>query len=144
MNVEGRTMLSSEEFVDKLKELDISVGKIEKKKYNTNISFQRRSELTMDNCIYIEWVVGGMTGGSCWGGEPYARDSDPEPEFEELLLILETLTPKISLLDFKKVEKIIQTTDGGESGYYGNYTNTKIKYIVLKDLYDKLVELQLV
>ena len=51
----------------------------------------------------IEWVVGGMTGGSYRGGELYSCSAEPEPEFEQLDTILEKVCPNVTFLQYKKI-----------------------------------------
>ncbi len=90
--------------------------------------------------LSISWVTGGMSGGSCWGHQPEQIDSEPEPKFEVLDKVLQIVCPTISYLSYRKIESdLIKEGSNGDSGYYGNYTNYAIKYLLLKDLYDFLV-----
>ena len=93
-----------------------------------------------------EWCIGGITGGSCWGGEPdTAVIGEPEPEFTELDELLEALCPSISFLQYKNLcSRLIKTSDYRSSDYYGNYTKYATKKIDLGELYNYLVEKELI
>jgi len=58
----------------------------------------------VDPFIELDWVTGGITGGSCWGGEAdQPIESEKEPDFSELDLILEEFAPNITYLQYKKL-----------------------------------------
>jgi len=100
-------------------------------------------ELDGEN-LTVQWSIGGVTGGSCWGDsklQPYVSD-DIEKEFISLDIILEELKPQISYIQYRnlynKLTVFSDSTDGGD--YYGNYTNYKTKTISLKGLFDYMSE----
>ena len=89
--------------------------------------------------ISVEWRVGGMRGGSCWGDHPYPIDADDEPEFNVLDQILELICPNISFLQYKNISsQAIVRGEYRDNDYYGNYTDYKTKTIILKNLFDVL------
>jgi hypothetical protein len=90
--------------------------------------------------IYVQWRTGGYSGGSCWGGTSERCGGESEPPFEALDELLLKVAPKISFLQYKKIEKLIKIHDYYEQGYYGNSYNYRRKYIVLEDLYNLLKE----
>jgi hypothetical protein len=92
--------------------------------------------------LEIEWTTGGLTGGSCWGTSDYsARESEPEPEFEELDRLLEGLRPEITYLQYKALYRMLVQTDSRTSNdYYGNHTSYALKTLELSALYDQFVE----
>lgn len=100
----------------------------------------RVPEKLVSEGVEVKWVIGGVTGGSCWSSshlEP--RSAEDEPEFEELDNILEVICPKISLLQYKKLcQEVIKTEEDSSRGYYGNCTKYKIKSVNFKVLYDAL------
>jgi hypothetical protein len=90
--------------------------------------------------LYIEWRTGGMSGGSCWGDRARPCGGEQEPPFESLDELLLKIVPKLSFLQYKKIEKLIKTYEYTRSEYYGNYYEYTRKYIVLEDLYNLLKE----
>ena len=93
-----------------------------------------------DGIISIDWTIGGMTGGSCWGNSAdTARTADPEPEFEDLDKILAEICPNISFLQYKRLcQAVIKTKDQTEGGYYGNYHEKRIKSFSVAELEEYL------
>jgi hypothetical protein len=91
--------------------------------------------------VYIQWQTGGMSGGSCWGTEATPCGGEEKPDFKDLDTILEHFTPKITFLQYKKLDKLIKETEHSVSEYYGNYSDYKRNYIILKELYETLKEL---
>tara|TARA_R110000850_G_scaffold65151_2_gene145971 strand:- start:1257 stop:1664 length:408 start_codon:yes stop_codon:yes gene_type:complete len=86
--------------------------------------------------IYMRWISGGVSGGSCWetsNPEPFENN---DPSFKVLDLVLKQLYPEISYLDFKKIEDLIKSNENIETKweYYGNSTEYSIKFIILGDL----------
>lgn len=91
--------------------------------------------------IKIEWTIGGMFGGNCWGDEPkWTVEPDPEPEFEELDKVLEAVCPTVTFLKYKKLLTKIKYTSESSYEYYGNYTTYGIKTISVEDIWDFLKE----
>lgn len=90
--------------------------------------------------IEVSWCIGGMTGGSCWGG---AVDTpvraEPPCELDALTNILMEVAPGMSFLQYKKIEQLIETgTRGGGGDYYGNYTDYAYKRLDIRKLYEAL------
>ncbi len=96
--------------------------------------------------IQIEWDIGGARGGNCWGDDACEYTSEEEePEFKELDTILQKIVPKITYLEHKKLSsEVIEEDSRTDREYYGNYTNSSIKKIKLRKLYDTLVEMKLI
>ncbi len=89
--------------------------------------------------IRVEWVTGGRGGGSCYGGEHYSLDSEPEPEFEDLDIPLEVFNPTITYLQYKKLTRdVLGIGERRNNDYYGNYTVYGVKKIYLDKLYSYL------
>jgi hypothetical protein len=84
--------------------------------------------------VYMRYETGGWRGGSCWDkkAQPYTKDE--RPSFDVLDILLNKIKPNISYLDYKKIEKLIQTNEDTEREYYGNSTDYKIEYIILSEL----------
>ena len=93
--------------------------------------------------IYMRWHTGGVSGGSCWDGsnpQPYTTEAS-KPKFECIDLVLKELMPNISFLQFREIEKLIQSSTYTDWEYYGNSTDFEIEFIVLSDLISKLKEI---
>lgn len=116
--------------------------------YNTSFSLASRKsrKSNLDYYLVSEWCSGGLEGGNCWGeGGHSAMNGEPEPEFDDLDIVLELFCPDITFLQYKKLlPKIIKTGERTSYEYYGNYTNYAIKYVSLRELYDALEELKLI
>ena len=88
------------------------------------------------------WSTGGASGGNCWNDNPpqaYSSD-EPIPEFEELDAYLTEHCPKITFLQFRRLEKeLVKSMDYTEHEYYGNYTNHMSEFVVLEEL-EKFIE----
>lgn len=89
--------------------------------------------------IYTRWESGGL-GGSCWDdentvNEPYER-SRPANAYEVLGLVLEIVKPDVTFLQMRKI--VWNDNTKTDYGYYGDYTEETIEWIVLSDLYKEL------
>lgn len=93
--------------------------------------------------VYMRWHTGGVSGGSCWDSSnpQYYKSEKDKPRFEVLDLVLRELKPDISFLDFREIEKLIQSSEKTEYEYYGNYTDFAMEWIVLSDLINLLEKL---
>ena len=93
-----------------------------------------------DGIIRVDWTIGGVTGGDCWGSSANtARIADPEPEFESLDRILAEVCPNISFIQYKRLcQAIIKTKEEIENCYYGNYYEKRIKSFSIADLEEYL------
>ena len=91
--------------------------------------------------IYTKWGSGGRPG-SCWDDEDtenehYTNDR-PNDAFKVLDLVLEVLKPNISKEDYYKVECLKHSNTETDYGYYGDYTEDTIEWILLSDVYREL------
>lgn len=153
--------MNSKEFLSKIIEVGVSYSrKIEKKNFGTYTYFEVQSPKkdkktgkiknppTLDDYLHLEWVTGGVSGGSCWDdgtSHHYAKKGEAEPEFAALDDLLLELCPNITFLQYRKLTNdIIEFTDREINEYYGNSTAYGIKTIRLGALFDKLQELKLI
>lgn len=98
--------------------------------------------------IHHMFATGGMEGGNCWGGVAHSFTADYEEGIDGLAEIIQgilrVLIPEISFLDYakllKKTRSLIHSSDKSEWGYYGNYIDSTIEYIVLDEFYEKVKE----
>ena len=89
--------------------------------------------------IEVSWTSGGMTGGSCWGGEHYAVEPDMPEELVDLDKILALVCPNISFLQYKALcATLVKTESYTDSECYGNYYNKIQKILFVDDLYSYL------
>lgn len=102
------------------------------------------SRITTNKEFFEErWLTGGRIGGSCWDtGDPVfdSVDSEKEPEFSELNVVLEELCPSITYLHYQKLVKFVTFDSESQDEYYGNYSVYSIKRLKVEDLWDFLVE----
>lgn len=96
------------------------------------------------NVIELQWVVGGMTGGNCWGDD--ANESvSPEPakSIDSVMdLIFEELCPDIKFMTYRRIMRELECepTKSTSSEYYGNYTDYHKITVDLQRLYDLMIE----
>ena len=100
--------------------------------------------------LYVQWCSGGVSGGSCWdtgeNGDPhYAMSGEAEPEFDAIDTVLTVVCPNLSFLQYKKLlaGNLVTRDEYSQDEYYGNCTNYTFKRIKLRDLLNKLVEMEL-
>jgi len=91
--------------------------------------------------IYTKWTSGGRPG-SCWDdentvNEHYTQDR-PNDAFKILDLVLQILKPNTTFLQYKKIQNLVDSNTETDYGYYGDYTEDTIEWIVLSDLYKLL------
>lgn len=86
------------------------------------------------------WCLGG-SWQNCWGsGGSVAGEPEPE-DFTTFDELLERVSPNISFLQYKNISsRVIRTETYGESDYYGGSTTSAYKYFNMNDLYELLVE----
>lgn len=131
---------SSREFIDKTR----SMSWVKREEFrDTTIR-----ELDIErHFIWMSHETGGVCGGSCWDDShphPY-HNSEPMPQFIAFYQILERVVPNLTFLQAKVMEPIvIKETSDTENEYYGNSTDYAIKYVNLTDLYNYLVEKELI
>lgn len=93
----------------------------------------------------VEWVTGGVTGGSCWGTDANeAVYPEDEPELTMLDEILKKQFPNITYLQYRKLAKtanlvVIHRWEDRE--YYGNYYTKSSKMLDLDVLWEALEKL---
>lgn len=112
-------------------------------KYKVHCRLRDRSRIKNSHNIkyylYDERHSGGVTGGSCWGGDTYGYSSN-DPWEDPLKEILVECAPTITFLQFDALEQLYTYGDYGCSEYYGNSTHYQTRMIQLQELYNKLVE----
>jgi hypothetical protein len=103
-----------------------------------------RHEWEKEDCLYKSWTLYSDVGGSCWDEGShvnYREMGDSEPEFEDLMSVLELVKPDVTFLQYKKITMLSKEFEHYTNEYYGNGTMTKMCYITLKDLYEFLCKM---
>ncbi len=97
--------------------------------------------------IKVEWMTGGAWGGNCWDDRDpssYQPDPQPEPEFDFLDTILEQVAPSMGFIQYKKLMQKVKYDTRTEFEYYGNHTSYASKEILVEDVWEFLMERNLV
>ncbi len=91
--------------------------------------------------VYTKWESGGRPG-SCWDDEDTVNDDytldRPSDAFKVLDLTLKVLKPSVTFLQFKEIQNLINSNTETDYGYYGDYTEDTIEWIILSDLCELL------
>ena len=154
-------MWTYEKFVEELKtELGIKVPDVpvepekkpKSKSYRSG-GFEEYADIQLyNNSSYAEpwekepaltlcWHTGGVSGGSCWGGENHGYSTgEGEPEWEILDRILEHFCPNITFIRYKGIMRLSKTDSFSRGEYYGNSTDFTYRVIKLKDLWKHMVD----
>jgi hypothetical protein len=124
-----------EKFLAKVKTLDVAVQTY----LNHNTA---RSWDPPKNGFFLaeSWTTGGLSGGSCWGGEPDTGvQGEREPEFRDFDTILEHFYRAVTFLAYKRLTaELVHYADYTENEHYGNYYHKAEKWIDLKELFEVL------
>lgn len=85
--------------------------------------------------VYTRYEIGGYSGGNCWGDEATRYEEEPpKDKWKVLDLLLRETAPTITYLQYKEIEGLIHTNEETQYGYYGNSTDERIEYIILREL----------
>lgn len=138
--------MTYEQFLGKLISINVHYEEPTLDKYNYHRKNSRGERGPAQ--IQVQWRTGGQSGGSCWDvGEHhhYPIEGDPEPEFEDLEKILDNFCPNMGRNDYKQLcGKLIERSTECEGEYYGNYTNYGIKTVKCRELFEYLVQKELI
>jgi hypothetical protein len=98
-----------------------------------------------DKAISEKWIVGGASGGTCWGDaavEISDYEKEKEPETWDLDILLEKVYPNIAYLEYKKLltTEVIVTGQYKAWEYYGNFYIYAFKYVDKQKMIDFLKE----
>jgi hypothetical protein len=156
--IDLETTMTESEFLQKVFDTEVELFKKFEDKYSSRtLSYKPRFKkegkdkvavaCQAGDFISVNWVVGGKCGGSCWSegdSEMSEVTPHPEPDFESLDKILESVCPGVTYLQYKKLNSVIQTSKYSDYEYYGNYTDHATKFVQLGVLFAKLKEMDLV
>jgi hypothetical protein len=131
-----------EDFKDELKRIGFDVRRLEKeaKKWRAPLHHGGLIMVGQRPALVNSWVTGGTRGAGYWGQEgKHSFDGDPEPEWADLLKVLDRFSPNISYLKFRRLmASAIGTETDQRSDYYGNETNYQCKFTFVEDLFNFL------
>lgn len=113
---------------------------------------KKKPETKEPYCFYEQETVGGVSGGSCWDSsdpQPFSRDEgyeDCKKQFDKVFdAVLLELCPSISFLQYKNVyNECVSNKNKSVGEYYGNSNEYFILYCRIKDLYEKLKDMDLI
>lgn len=130
-------------FLETIKEYNIHFRHDNAYDMNDYSWMRLKSDSVKRDYIHEDWIVGGMTGGNCWGEDANRSvTAEEEPEFQYLDVILSIFCPNITFLNYKqKILPLIKTEDYQQNEYYGNYYDKRRKIIFLDELYEVVKEL---
>ena len=140
--------MTFKEFLSILKENKIPIYQDKRKKtgwgYYLSYGWNHQS---IKEYIRVSWSTGGISGGSCYGQDShqsYSND-DYDDTFYYFDKILEIIWPNITYLNYKHLEKeLVHKISWSENEYYGNSTNYCGKYVILVDMFNMLIDLQII
>lgn len=119
---------------------------LKKVKQATSIS-ERPSSCSYENkgdYLVHMYETGGMSGGSCWCDDPSEYSVEKiEDDFTKLEDVLTAIVPQLTYLQFKKINRVVKSTEYTDYEYYGNCTYNTILYIAVTELYKILNEMEL-
>ncbi len=140
-----------EEFLAKVKE--VCYAQTEKSFRQEYGRYSRRDQNEYDDVkpyvISAEECVGGMSGGSCWGGTAtgFTRPEgaiDCRRSFDESFdKLLGAICPNITYLQYKRLTNLIKNRDYSVGEYYGNSSDYLVIYILLEELYEEMKKMDL-
>ena len=136
--------MTYQDFLDKIKDLiHVAFYNDEENKYDKLrmyghhryfvFSDKSKTKFNDDSCVYETWVIGGLTGGSCWdNGEShhYPVSGDEEPENNSLEQIIDCICPNAPYKKYKEILNSQKTFEYTENEYYGNCTEYRATYIL--------------
>jgi len=98
--------------------------------------------------LSVKWSTGGQSGGNCWDTDDdirhYPESGEPEPEFEDLDNLLLEVAPQLSFLHYKKLMRLFKINNYRDNDYYGNYTDYATKSIKIDDIWQFLIDHDLI
>ena len=92
------------------------------RRYKVSESEKAQLKEFFSNLLVQKIYLGGMTGGSCWGGNPYYEYSEEKQEFSYL------------------TELLVKEVYMEEREYYGNTSDYLVYFVDLNELYNFLTE----
>jgi len=95
---------------------------------------------TFKGFLSESWLVGGMTGGSCWAEADTKVESEDPKELTLMNDFLELEMPELSFIKYRKLLHFVKLAEWGRSEYYGNYDEYKCYYITFDDIADFLAD----
>ncbi len=136
--------MTFEGFVEKLidSNIDVDLDFGEVLEWYTSFGYPRKVKKPGEPALVNRWEIGGARGGNCWGDKAYEyTNEESPPTWTSLHDALRVMCPQISYLQFLDLsaQHVKEDTESGGE-YYGNYRIYKVNFLLLKDLYEFLIE----
>lgn len=109
-------------------------------RYKVSESEKAQLKEFFSNLLVQKIYLGGMTGGSCWGGNPYYEYSEEKQEFTYLTELLVKTFPNITLLKYLEIKGMIKEVYMESREYYANTSDYLVYFVDLNELYNFLTE----
>lgn len=139
-------MITLPEFLNLVKDIERPSemsGLVAKDYYNNTFKNQHYDENFELNFIWMVHETGGVSGGSCWDDsdpQRYYKDDDI-PEFLAFDEVVTKVVPNLPYLHYKVIcSEFVKEIEYIDEEYYGNCTDYVIKYVSLCDLYNYLID----
>lgn len=87
------------------------------------------SNLTISNdgiTFFYSILIGGASGGDCWGGEAQSYAETEQEDFLFLQIALLVAHPEIRLRDYLTIHGELSIYNESHNEYYGNHTEFKV------------------
>ena len=93
-----------------------------------------------EHVLVSSYTTSGIRGGSCWGTKhEHYQNEKPNDHMIVLEKYLTKVFPDCKYLQFKEIERLIESDERFEQEYYGNNSNVCYEWIVLSEL-EKIIE----
>lgn len=136
--------MEKEEILEKLKAYkkgDVYLYGYKSPYYSSGVDLKDKS---FEGFISEPWLVGGASGGNCWGDEANHGVTAEDPnELTDLDKFLEEEMPEITFIQYKKILPLIQYQEYTVNEYYGNYNEYKVAYLSFEKLAEVLADINL-
>lgn len=137
--------MTYQEFIEEIKTLGYTIPEPQEDRFQPYVRYNSVALWNNRPSLINAWHVGGKSGGSCWGGTPTAYTTgEPEPEWDALIKILDHFCPNITFLKFRGIMAKVENSTEDCGDYYGNETVYSLRILALEDLYEYLIEKNLI
>jgi hypothetical protein len=126
-----------QDFKDELKRIGYDVAALEKANWRAPLYHGGLLIVGKRPAFVNAWVSGGTRGCGYWGqAEKESFSGDSEPEWSDLMKVLDHFAPNISYLKFRLLmASAVGTETDQRSDYYGNETNYQCRFAFVEDLF---------
>lgn len=115
-------------------------------RYKKQENIKRTKNEARGYCAIVTSIT-GATGGNCWNDDtPEPFSTKPDSFVDPIVKLCERVCPDISLVNFHKLQNRLFKNDFEyyENEYYGNYTEKSGYYFNWDQVYQALLDLELI